>query len=456
VVERVLSRLIRQRLVRRLDVGPAYELAHDILAEAIAGWFGDEDRQLKQAREMLRRELADWQQDPTIFLSQGKFQRINTLRDGLTLTDEAAAFLLRAAVLYDEDATYWLGQIGDPDVEANILLEMLGSDSDDARLTAAKYLAGYPQDAVATALAHTALKDPEQPVRDTAAVSLGRVEGRMGVSLLVDTVSDEESADRAQGLRALALIQDVSSDQLADVARPIRRQITLELAKINFWRAWPRTRLATGIGAAGGALAFGLGFTPPMAMLFMALVRGPASLMMTVFIGPLLAALGLVAGAVMALGISTGEAVFGRRPGLGRILGGTLLGGLGFALVLAPLAIVDATAPLDAVLRTVGGGLTGMLIGLGITGPGAITSRRVAALVGGAVGGSLGIVIWGALGFDPFNPFPGGAAPLPVLLVSGGLVGLILAFSILWAEARWPLSDRASQFTELMVEAGEI
>ena len=87
-----------------------------------------------------------------------------------------------------------------------------------------------------------------------------------------------------------------------------------------------------------------------MAMLFLALVRGPASLMMTVFIGPLLAALGLVAGAVMALGISTGEAVFGRRPGLGRILGGTLLGGLGFALVLAPLAIVDATAPLDAVL----------------------------------------------------------------------------------------------------------
>jgi Cdc6-like AAA superfamily ATPase len=442
VLERVLSRLIRQRLVRRLDVAPAYELAHDILADAIAGWIGEEDRQFKQAREMLRRELADWQQDPAVFLSQSKFQRINTLRDGLTLTNEEAAFLLRAAVLYDEDVRYWLEQFSDTDAGAKILLEMLGSDADGARLTAAKYLADYPQDDVATALAHKALKDPEPAVRDMAAISLGRMEGRTGISLLVDTVSDKESVDRARGLYALALIQEVARDQLVDLARPIQRQVTLKLAKINFWRDWPRIRLVTGIGAVAGALGFGLGFTPPIALHFLALLAGPGSLLNTVFIAPLLAVFGLLAGAVMALGISSGETLFSRRPRVGRILGGTLLGGLGFAVILAPLAIVDATAPLDAVSRIVGGGLSGVLIGLGITVPAVITPRRAAALVGGAVGGSLGIVIWGALGFKPFHPFQGGTVPLPVLLVSGGLVGLILAFSIVWAEARWPLAGQ--------------
>jgi hypothetical protein len=97
VVERVLARLIRQRLVRRLDEGQTYELVHDILAATIAQWISGKDRQLKQARELLRRELADWRQEPSLLLSQGKFQRINAVRDGLQLTDEETAFLLRAA-----------------------------------------------------------------------------------------------------------------------------------------------------------------------------------------------------------------------------------------------------------------------------------------------------------------------------------------------------------------------
>jgi len=435
-VDRVLSRLIRQRLVRRIDEGPAYELAHDILADSIAGWISHEDRQLKQAREMLRRELADWQQDPAILLSQSKFQRIDALRDGLRLSDGEAAFLLRAAVLYDEDVPYWLDQVSEPDVQAKVLLEMLVSDAEGARLNAAKYLVDYPRDKVETALAHTALEDPEPAVQDRAAISLGRMGGSEGIKLLVDVVSDKQSSHRAQGLHALALIQDAAPHQLVDVAGSTRRQVTYELARIRFGRNWPQIRMLTAVGAVGGAVGFGLGLTPPITLHSLALLAGRGSILDMIFIAPLLAVFGLLAGAVMALGTGAGQSLLSRRPRAGSIIGGSLLGGLGFAVILSPLAIVDPVGLPGDVWKIVGGGLFGLLIALGITVPGAITARRAAVLIGGAVGGALGMIIWGALGYKPFQI---GTVPTPILLVSGGLVGLIMALSIDWAAARWPV-----------------
>ncbi len=342
--------------------------------------------------------------------------------------------------MYDEDVPYWLAQASEPDTQAQVLLDMLESDADGARLTAAKYLVGYPQDEVETALAHTALEDPELAVQDTAAVSLGQMGNGKGISLLVDTVSDKQSVHRARGLHALALIQDVAPDQLAGVAGPTRRQATLELARIRFWRNWPRIRAVTAAGAIGGALGFGLGLTPPITLHALALLAGRGSMLDMVFIAPLLAVFGLLAGAVMALGISAGESLLSKRPGVGRITGSSLLGGLGFAIILSPLAIVDPVGLPGDVWKIVGGGLFGLLIAPGITVPAAITPRRAAALAGGAVGGALGMVIWGALGYKPFQL---GTVPAPVLLVSGGLVGLIIAFSIAWAEARWPVKGEA-------------
>jgi hypothetical protein len=154
-----------------------------------------------------------------------------------------------------------------------------------------------------------------------------------------------------------------------------------------------------------------------------------------VFIAPFLALFGLLAGAMMAFGIGAGESLLSRRPRLGRALGGALLGGFGFAAVWSPLAIVDSVGfPGDAFI-IVGGGLFGTIIGLGVTAPAVISPKRVAALGGGTVGGALGIVVWRAMGFGPLQI---DSVPTLMLLVSGGLVGLVLAFSIAWAESRWP------------------
>ena len=194
-------------------------------------------------------------------------------------------------------------------------------------------------------------------------------------------------------------------------------------------------------GAVGGALGFGLGLTPPIALHYLA-VLGAGSILFTIFIAPILAVFGLLSGSVLALGISSGAALFSRRPGAGRILGGALLGGLGFALFLGPLAIVDTVRLPDGVFNVMGGGLFGLLIALGITVPAAVAPNRAAALAGGALGGALGILIWRTLGFIPLHV---SSVPTPILLVSGGLVGLILASSIVWAGARRPALVKQEQ-----------
>jgi hypothetical protein len=432
-LEQVLARLTGQRLVRRLDEGHTYELAHDILAATIATWFDEEERQIKQVRELLRRELVDWHQDPSALLSHGKFRRMNATRDNLRFTEEEAAFLLRAAVLYDEDVPYWLGQVNESDAQIEILLEMLESDNDSARLTSAKLLVNYPQDRTALALAHTTLEDPNPVVRDLGAVSLGLMGGQPGINFLTDVVLEKENPRRTRALHALASIQDVAPDQIIGLSGTTRFHIYRDLARIRFQRDWPKIRLVTTAGAIGGALGFGLGLTLPIALHFMQISSEP-SIWDMVFIAPLLAVFGLLAGAIMAFGISGAESLKRERAGIARIVGGTMLGGLGFATVLSPLAIVDLIGFPHDLLEIIGGGLFGALTALGITLPAALTSKRVAVLLGGALGASLGIVVWGVLGYGPLQVQ---SVPLPVLLASGGLIGFVLALSIVAAESRW-------------------
>jgi hypothetical protein len=49
------------------------------------------------------------------------------------------------------------------------------------------------------------------------------------------------------------------------------------------------------------------------------------------------------------------------------------------------------------------------------------------------LGGSLGIVAWGLLGYEPLQIQ---TFSLPALLISGGLTGLVLSFSIVMAYSR--------------------
>jgi hypothetical protein len=432
-VDPVLKRLTGQRLVRRGNEGHSYELAHDILAVTIATWFDEEERQVKQIRELLRRELDDWRQDPSALLSHGKYRRINTMRDSLRFSEEEAAFLLRAAIFFDDDVWYWLDQVEEPETQSAILLEMLESDNTQVRLTSTKILANYEQNDVEMALAHTTLEDPEPVVRDIAAVSLAQMTGQVGTDYLIERVSEKEEPQRARALRALARIKDVAPDRRYGLSGSARFRIITGLAKIRIQRDWPRIRLVTAAGAIGGAVGFGLGLTFPMALNSGQVFSGAPQLLTIAFIGLILAILGLLAGAVMAFGISAAESLMRERARQARILGGSILGGLGFAAVLFPLVLAGPEGFVDLLLKILGGGLFGLIIALGITVPALFTTRRIAALMGGALGGGLGIVVWGLLGFESFELQ---SVSAPVLIASGGVTGFVMAFSITAAESR--------------------
>ena len=447
MVEKVLARLVRQRLVRRLDDEQSYELTHDVLAATIADWISNEDRQLKQIQELLQRGLTDWQQDHAVLPSLGKFQRIDALQDRLRLTDAEAALLLRTAVLYNKEVPYWLEQVESPDRQVEILLEMVQHDADSARLHAATYLAGFPQEPVAVALAGVALTDLNPAVRDAAATSLGQMGGRAGLEHLIDHALDGEDLQRARAVRALALIRDAVPQQSVPIPASLQRSVYRELATLRFRRAWPWIRQVTAAGAVGGAIGFGLGVTPIEILneitVFQRLVLRDAP-----FVATFTALFGLIAGTGTGFGYSAGRALLKENPNLGRTVGGTLLGGLGFAIALFPLAMAAGTG---LVAGLAGGGLFGALFGFGMSAPTLVNQKRPAQLAGGAAGGALGIILFTLQYAPEVLPYE---AYTSILILAGGLLGLIMAFSIGWVEARWPVGEREESYAVLPEQPG--
>ncbi len=266
LVQELLDRLADQRLVRRVEDSGAYELAHDVLAASISAWIGEGERQLKQVRELLRRELADWQQDPGLLLSESKLQRVGTVRDELRTTPEETAFLARAAVTYGVDAAYWLKRLPDDASRSDLLLKLLDSGEPSARLHAAQQLPACGGDAAATALAGRALEDADASVRDAAALSLGRMGNAAGLRRLLDSGLLDRGAPRTRAVHALALAEDAVPGAVLPAAGPLRNRVAGEVLRVRLARDWPDVRRVTVGGAMGGALGFALAVAPAIAV----------------------------------------------------------------------------------------------------------------------------------------------------------------------------------------------
>lgn len=421
-VKPILSRLTEQRLLRRLDENDTYELAHDILAATIAGWISETDRQLKEIREQLERDLADWRHDDQILLSQGKFRRIDQMRERIHFDVEAAAFLLRSAVLYNESVEYWLEK-SEPDIQQQILLEMLTHDTNQARLTAAQWLTRFSHEEVAVALAQTSLADNDGVVRDTAADSLGHLEksSENALLLLANSMDTGQKQDRSRATRALALAGNISPELLNTLTSKSRWKVRRELGQIRMQRDRSKLGRMTAAGVAGGAVGIGLGLGIPWVLETTATLQTTMDL---IFILPLFAVFGAIAGGWLAFGIGTGEALFDQQGSIGRVLTAVIIGGLGLAVIFTPVMILGGT-----LIGIVGAGMLGVLLVLGIVLP--RSWPWPIRLLTGALSGALGFVILGYTGFDPLHLE---ILPVGFVLLFGFLCGGIQAFSILMAE----------------------
>lgn len=415
----ILSRLVGQRLLRRLEEGQSYELAHDTLAATLAGWIGEEEQRRKRVREMLRQEVRDWRNDPTIILAKAKFEQVNAIRDDLRLSAEEAQFLLRAAVHYDNALSHWLERMEEAGARLEVLLEMLHGEP-AARLTAAKTLERFPQQEVGVALAQAAVQDADANVRSAAATSLARSGNTRGISRLLDQAQDNHSRDRTAALQALALIKECAPQHLT-APRELRRPLALALSRIRWRRGWPAIRAMVIAGGIGGAVAFSLGLGPSLGY---HAVR-TSSMQTLIFLISLLSFFGLFAGALMGLGLGAINALLAEQTFAGPVFGGIVFGASAFNIGLFPFLGGGPAA--EIALEFLARGLLGSLVGVGISVPLLRSQKpKLFTLIGGTVGGGLGLFLVGPLALDTFQT---NAVPPLMRLSSGSLTGLILALA---------------------------
>jgi hypothetical protein len=444
----VIQKLVEQRLVRRLGdagAGTRYELTHDVLAARVAEWQTEAVRQIKQARELLQRGLADWRAYD-VLPSPEEFKLMDARQAHLALDAEAQAFLIRAAAKYNLKVNEWLERVGDVELKRNVLLDVLASEDSNGRKTAALYLPQVDGAAAIEALTQTTLTDPEAGVRYQAAVSLGRTAGA-GILHLAGAVGTGDPTQHRRAIEALARAGDVYPGWRSQLPAALLLPVGMSLARLRLNRSAADIRWTALGGLIGGAAGFALGLAPPVIwnLIEQAVNQGATvtlSVLMPMLMFVLLftAALGLIAGAGIGLGSAMGRALGPGMPGRATAIGAALGGMLGFTslIVFALATLVTSTPP---GLLVAGALLAGALTGVGATVTGQRGQKsqrdqesqkdqtlpgRWASLAGGMVSGALGFAIFG-LGWSGLRGLG---------FVWGAIVGLAIAAGIAWGRER--------------------
>lgn len=132
IAERAIKTLVNKRLVRRFERhgSPYFELAHDYLSHHVAQWISEEEWAAKRVREIVTREMGNWQEAHSL-MSLERFQLINNLRDDLlNLQITEAALLVKCAFKYGIDCKHWLKMAVSAGLEIWEILEQILQNSD--------------------------------------------------------------------------------------------------------------------------------------------------------------------------------------------------------------------------------------------------------------------------------------------------------------------------------------
>jgi len=138
LLDATLLGLQRVRLLRSFEREGAayYELTHDTLAKEIATWIGEEEMQIRVAREILRRSLDNWRH-AELLIPREALELIHACCEDLRrLSAEELELLFRSALDAGYEAVYWAERArqGGVDVDA---MAREGLQSDDFRARAA-------------------------------------------------------------------------------------------------------------------------------------------------------------------------------------------------------------------------------------------------------------------------------------------------------------------------------
>jgi hypothetical protein len=436
-LEGILGELDRLRLVRALkpDAEVRYELVHDYLAERVSSWLDERARRVERVRGVLDRGLSDWQHSEEL-LDLSRLQEVYALRDDLgDLGPEKNALLLRSAARYEYEMGYWLSRVPEVDDQVACLTEVLAPKwTAEERIHAIHSLSRIATDEVARTLQRVALDDADAQVRQAAAVGLARTGVGAAVEKLAQVAWGAKGDQRTRAVEALAQVWDTNAALLPDLGWPLYEKIARRVARIRLSRAWGSIRSVSVGGAVGGAVGFALGLVPAVCLNIAELFGAVWGVAMAPFVIVAFGILGLVAGALVALGISTGQALGPGRRVLAPTLGGAVGGSIGLAAGLGFYALAYGQSPLTVMPPAA---LAGALLACGIAVAAGMSRSPWAKLVGGALGGVLGFGLLIVFGTLP-------AMNRVLLLAAGPIIGLAIAYGIARRETPAARSEATS------------
>jgi hypothetical protein len=408
ILDAVVEKLVRARLLRTLereDGEIAYELAHEYLIREIS--LGAEAQARKAAEELLTQELNNWRRYGTS-MSADHLHFIAPYVGKLALSDEAWGLLLRSALDYNYDVTFWIDRRPDPHRAASEVLSFL---------------------------METDLKKGEKGQVINVADELGWEGDEQAdwyLPLLAGLTNCLTSTDKA--------VQTRAREVLACVGPPLSlswgHRLLIYLAGLPFLvPEYISQILLFGFGSFLGGLLGGVILVPLGWFLvpgFMHLSESQALLQavtrLMLILGPGLGIVGMLIGYGLGLGIVIGRGrsalIEATISGVGGALGGSLLVGYLYLLDvfgtdISPAVAVPGFATLCALA-------TGIVV---------YSIRRMKRLlergqtVGQIIAGAATGAVIGALGDIIFGSFP-------AILVTGMLFSAGIAVGLGWAERR--------------------
>ena len=372
-VQTTLEALHEGRVLSTLTVdgGVLWELSHDLLAQTLWEWLGDEAQERARAQAVLERAWKDWTASDAL----PDPRRLDFVAARWTFLPPLSAglqgLLLRAAVSHDHRVEDWLRRVPDADVRRDVLLTLAEAEEAEVRARALPLLAAHlPREEALPVLAGHTLEDAARMARRAAALAWQELQPQEAWDRL-------RAADTPQARQALADLWDaerVSSREGLRAGLPV----LLEFSRLRLRADSPRWWRRGLAGAIGGAVGMGLGLA------LAALAEGHVFVALTVV--PWGATFGLLAGLGLGLGLGLGDALRLGHARRARMAGSGLLGGLSTALAgtafLVFLWEVCATCPWAWLLVGMGIG-----VGLGVVGQGWF--RLGTAALGGAVVGGV-------------------------------------------------------------------
>ncbi len=266
----LLDELTQQRWIRRYEVATMssnaprleYELAHEILVARIARWLGDDFGAAQKVREIIRQALPEWESRSRL-LAPDDLRQVTAQRNRVRFSDAELEMIYANVVSYDDRPVDWQALLSEM-TRRGILLRLTNHPEAFARGQAARRLAAFPDDYVATALAQMVVTDPDAAVRDIATRAIvelmernDETGGKTATALLVAAVGDRSTADAA--LQALTTIRDLQPAIHERLPASLRGSIRRRVWETRWRRNQSQIVTATLQGIQGGFWGLGLG-----------------------------------------------------------------------------------------------------------------------------------------------------------------------------------------------------